>query len=169
MAAEIARPTSPAGFSLVEVMVVLLVVSVVLGMVGLGAGRLFSDSGRDADHQALQRLALAIERGSDLAQTKGQALRLELANGRYRFLTRDDFGHWVRVGNDALLAEREIPDGWRWLALKADGEFHAAPLQLHFYGEPVRFKLQIASDRSSYVVSGNSAGLVSWLDQPTTQ
>jgi len=169
MPAGIARPSSSAGFTLVEIMVVLVIVSIVMGMVGVGAGKIFLGSGRDADRQALQRLALAIERGSDLAQTRGQALRLDLAGGSYLFLTRDESGRWVRVGNDALLSEREIPDSWRWLKLQSDGELLAAPYHLYFYGEPVGFSLQLASDHSSYSVVGNSAGMVSWTDLQSVQ
>jgi type II secretion system protein H len=109
-----ARPCLPrpfGGFTLVEILVVLM-------LVGIAAGLIYAQLERDP-RQALERegrrLAGALEHAALLAQWKNETLGISASGGVYRF--------WLRA-SDA--------DGDRWRALSDDDTLqpHALPSPL---------------------------------------
>jgi general secretion pathway protein H len=101
-------PRRVAGFTLVELLVVILVI-------GLAAAVTYAQLERDP-RQALERegrrLAGAIEHASLLAQWKNRTLGLSAGGGSYRFWQRGatDAGEtWTELSDDDALAPRTLP------------------------------------------------------------
>lgn len=159
-----ARPTS--GFTLIEVMVVLVIVGISLTMIRLGGGVLDRVAGGDGTSatDAVRRLSLSAARANEMAQVRGRPMRIDLLAGAYRFYAMDSAGRWSPVEDDPLFAERTLPGEWRWVAASRDGVALEAPYRLHFGSEPVRFNMQLAAGAELFTVRGNSSGAVDWHD-----
>jgi type II secretion system protein H len=97
-----------AGFTLVELLVVILVI-------GLAAGITYAQFDRDP-RQALERegrrLAGALEHAALLAQWKNETVGVSAAGGSYRFWLRNAPGEmeqWLALTDDDVLAPRALP------------------------------------------------------------
>jgi general secretion pathway protein H len=96
------------GFTLVEILVVLIVI-------GLGAGIVYAQLESDP-RQALQReggrFAGALEHAALLAQWKNETLGVSANGSVYRFWRRgsdSDGEHWIALSDDDLLTPRSLP------------------------------------------------------------
>jgi len=96
------------GFTLVEILVVLL-------LIGIAAGLAFAQLDRDP-RQALERegrrLAGALEHAALLAQWKNETLGITASGSSYRFWRRGvdgDGERWVAVSDDEVLLPRVLP------------------------------------------------------------
>ncbi len=105
----------PAGFTLIELMVVLVIIGVMLGAVGL------SIRGADRSLQfEAERLAQLLSLAREEAQVRGAPIRLDADEQRFRFMIRRD-RQWQPILDDRDLRERpwegpttlqvERPDG----------------------------------------------------------
>ena len=99
---------SYAGFTLAEILVVILVI-------GLAAGITYAQFDRDP-RQALERegrrLAGALEHAALLAQWKNETLGVSAAGDGYRFWHRNGSGEmeqWLALSDDDVLAPRALP------------------------------------------------------------
>jgi type II secretion system protein H len=97
-----------AGFTLAEILVVIVVI-------GLAAGIIYAQLDRDP-RQALdregRRLAGALEHAALLAQWKNETIGISAAGGGYRFWRRGaaaDGERWVALSDDDVLAPRALP------------------------------------------------------------
>ncbi|MDF3035528.1 MAG: gspH [Paucimonas sp.] len=93
---------STAGFTLLELLVVLVIAGLTLGMVSLGS--------LQNDQQILQneaqRIALLFQLARDEAIVRNRPIAFESTSERYRFLIREDNG-WNPIAQDDMLRERE--------------------------------------------------------------
>jgi general secretion pathway protein H len=91
------------GFTLLELLVVLVIAGITLGLVSYNA--------MPSDQQALrgdaQRIALLLQLGRDEAIVRNRAIAFEAEADRYRFLLRED-NAWQVLSQDNLLREREF-------------------------------------------------------------
>ncbi|NCS65916.1 MAG: type II secretion system protein GspH [Hydrogenophilales bacterium CG03_land_8_20_14_0_80_62_28] len=96
--------TQVRGFTLIEVMVVLVIVAI---MAGLVAGNLRPDPGRAVAAEAwrLARLAERLDREANLS---GQVLALRWQPDGYRFLKRGDDGVWSDLASDSVYSPRRF-------------------------------------------------------------
>ncbi len=94
-----------AGFTLIEILVVLVVLSI-------GAGLVVANLERDPRRVAMteaRRLAGALEHASSLAQWTNRTLGVSVLPDGYRFWERGAEGRWVAVGDSDTLAPRTLP------------------------------------------------------------
>jgi type II secretion system protein H len=99
-----------AGFTLAEILVVLIVLGLAAGM---AYARLDSDPRQTIEREG-RRLAAAIEHAASLAQWRNQTLGVSAGGAGYRFWRRDhgaDGDRWVPLTDDDVLATRSLPDG----------------------------------------------------------
>ncbi|HUH93009.1 MAG TPA: prepilin-type N-terminal cleavage/methylation domain-containing protein [Casimicrobiaceae bacterium] len=98
-----------AGFTLAEVLVVLVVIGLAAG---LAYARLDADP-RQALEREARRLGGALEHAALLAQWKRQTLGISAAGTAYRFWRRDesqaDGPRWVALSDDDVLAPHALP------------------------------------------------------------
>jgi general secretion pathway protein H len=143
-----AAPTraAAAGFSLIELLVVLVIIGVVLAAVALSVGGSGDRALEDAARRAQARIGLACER----AVLGGHDIGFSLVDGRLRFGYLTPQG-WLpfTAGRGEELRERELGTGLE-LELHRDGERladedAAAPQLVCFAsGELTAFELQLA-------------------------
>jgi len=89
-----------AGFTLVEILIVMTIIGITLGMVSLNA---IPSPRQDLENEA-KRLTLLLQLARDEAIVRNRQVAFEATPERYRFLVRTDEG-WVPVTKDDLLRE----------------------------------------------------------------
>jgi type II secretion system protein H len=98
-----------AGFTLAEILVVLVVIGLAAG---LAYARLDIDPRQSLEREA-RRLGGALEHAALLAQWKQQTLGVSAAGTAYRFWRRDesqaDGPRWVALSDDEVLATHALP------------------------------------------------------------
>ncbi len=102
-----AAPQRTRGFTLVELLVVLLVIGLAAGLV---YARLESDPRRVLDNEA-RRLGAAMEHAAALAQWRNQVLGISAGDAGYRFWRREssvEGDRWVPLADDDVLLPRAL-------------------------------------------------------------
>lgn len=142
------------GFTLLELLVVLVIAGIVLGAVALNAmpgnGQLIQD---DA-----QRIALLLQAARDEAIVRNRAIAFEIDDQRYRFLIRQN-DNWQILTQDALLREREFrrtPLGVTLIPATSE----RLPLRIVFGREPVDkpFALRLTLGSHSATIQADGIG-----------
>lgn len=105
------RPGSR-GFTLIEVLVVVVIVGVISSVVLLSAGLIGTDRELQKD---TRRMSSLIELAADEAVLQGRDLGLEILRNGYRFVEFDPYlDQWHEVAGDELLRPRELADDHRF-------------------------------------------------------
>lgn len=98
----------PAGFTLVEILVVIVIVGTVVSIAMLSFGVLGND--RELQTEA-RRFVSLLELARDDATMQSREFGIELMTGSYRFVEYDSLaGRWVEVPGDDTLRLRALPD-----------------------------------------------------------
>lgn len=147
------------GFTLIEVLVVLAIVSVVATGVSLSV-----ESLRQQDTtREVERLRLVLEATAERARTRGQPLAFELLADGYRFSRLDTDGRWYPLEDGPLFSERTFPSGMGWADLRSD---RAHGQRLVFSQRAPRFVLDIAIDGTRVRLTGDPTGAVRTPGRP---
>lgn len=93
------------GFTLIELVVVLLIITIILGMVGVQLTRDESDIVREE----AQRLALVLQNAQQQAILEGRPYAFALTDAGYRFMRLGDKNRLVPIEADEILAPRRLP------------------------------------------------------------
>ncbi|WP_420799549.1 type II secretion system minor pseudopilin GspH [Noviherbaspirillum sedimenti] len=96
--------TPQRGFTLLELLVVLVVVGIMLGFVTLNA----MPSQRQALQNEAQRIALLLQLARDEAIVRNRPIAFEVDQYRYRFWMRNEDNAWQPIEKDDMLREREF-------------------------------------------------------------
>ena len=144
-AARVAR-----GFTLVEVLVVLIVI-------GLGAGLITLGMGHDSAgvlRQESERLRGALEHAAQLAQWRRATLVWEADPGGYRFLSANLEGLWQEEADDTL-SRHAFPEAMRLRATGPAGDAAPPRLVLRASGRNDPYALIIESAAGSWTINGD--------------
>lgn len=97
------------GFTLIEVMVVLLIMGLATGAVMLSFS---GESGRDLLIKQSQRLQVVFNMASDYAvlNQRQLGLRVEANKNHYYFMYLDEEQEWKKLEFDATFGEHQLPD-----------------------------------------------------------
>lgn len=97
------------GFTLIEILVVVIIVATVSGIALMSIGLIGDDRELDTERQ---RLASLIQVAQDEATLQGREFGLELMTSTYRFVEFDPLtAQWSEVPGDDLFRSRELPEG----------------------------------------------------------
>ncbi len=142
------------GFTLLELLVVLVIVGITLGAVVLNA----TPNQRQLLYNEAQRIALLMQLARDEAIVRNQAIAFESDNTRYRFLIRQG-NEWQPLRGDELLRERRYR--LTPLRLRLDSASSSQlPLRVVFCREPVdrTFTLTLSTDTTHVVIRADGIG-----------
>jgi general secretion pathway protein H len=98
-----------AGFTLLEVMLVLLIMGLATGAVVLSYS---GENGPELLKKQTQRLQVVFNMASDFAvlNQRQLGLRVENANNSYYFMYQDEEQEWQKLELDSTFAEHQLPD-----------------------------------------------------------
>lgn len=149
------RAARTRGFTLVELLVVMVIIGLTLGMATLNA---IPSPRQDLDKEA-QRLALLLQLARDEAIVRNRLVAFEANGDRYRFMVRGDAG-WEPVTRDDLLREREFKNSPLQLILEPVGTGNPDMLRITFGREPVDrpFVLTMAKGGNTVAIRADGVG-----------
>lgn len=147
------------GFTLVELLVVLVVIGIALGMVTV---QLMPDE-RAVLRDEAGRLALLLENAGMEARANGRSLAWSGEQSHYRFWNKNDYNDWVRIGSGNAFRPRDLPQGIAIGAVTVEDRplETGERLSLGSAGFTLPFRIQLRGESGSAAVVGNSTGKVS--------
>jgi general secretion pathway protein H len=143
------------GFTLVELMVVMVIIGITLGLATLNA----MPSPRQDLQKEAQRIALLLQLARDEAIVRNRLVTFEADPQRYHFLVRNET-RWDPIVGDDMLREREFKNAPLQLVLEPPSAGAANPLRITFGREPVDkpFVLTLASGDDSVAIRADGVG-----------
>jgi general secretion pathway protein H len=145
----------PRGFTLLELLVVLVIVGLTLGFVSVNM--------MQSDEQALQneaqRVALLMQLARDEAIVRNRPIAFEADSERYRFLIREESA-WKTLAQEDLLREREFKRTPVALSITPSSAGESNPLRIVFGREPVDkpFLLTLSVGSASVAIRADGIG-----------
>ena len=113
------RPKSVAGgFTLIEILVVILLMVIVLGMVGLSIGR---DESRAVREEA-ERLSAVLNSVREEAIMQAQIVAVRFDAGSYAFERLNQEREFEEIEGDSLMRARALPPEMEFSAVSLDGQ-----------------------------------------------
>jgi general secretion pathway protein H len=143
------------GFTLVEIMVVMVIIGITLGLVSVNA--------IPSPHQNLQaeasRIALLLQLARDEAIVRNRLVAFEADGVHYRFIVRNE-NNWEPVTKDDLLRERAFKGGPVTLLIDPASAGTGNPMRITFGREPVDkpFVLTMAVGEDSVAIRADGVG-----------
>jgi general secretion pathway protein H len=143
------------GFTLLELLVVMVIAGVMLGMVSFNA----MPSPRQALENEARRIALLLQLARDEAIVRNSPVAFEADSERYRFLVRTN-QTWQAIEKDDLLREREFKRTPILLQIDPPLPPGAGPMRIVFGREPVDkpFLLTLAADEAQVAIRADGVG-----------
>lgn len=143
------------GFTLLELLVVLVIVGLVLGFVSINA----IQSEQQALQKEAQRIALLLQLAREEAIVRNRPIAFEADSNSYRFLVRDE-EEWHALPQDDLLRERSFPRPPVTLTMSPARPAEDGPLRIIFGREPVDkpFVLTLSSNEASVAIRADGIG-----------
>ncbi|MFL6648467.1 MAG: GspH/FimT family protein [Sulfurifustis sp.] len=146
------------GFTLIEVVVVLLILSIILGLASMRLTRDESDVLRDE----ARRLALVLQNAQQQAILEGRPYAFQFVDGGYRFLTPDKNGKLVPIQVDELLAPHRLPRPLAIAPSQPHGKMNERndPILFDPSGEFPAFTIVLTADNLVWYVQGMNDGKI---------
>ena len=102
------RASKPmSGFTLIEIMVVLLIVAITIGMIGVNLQR--GDNNRVQEEA--DRIVILLQAAREEAILQGQVFAVQFTKNGYRFLRLSNKGKLELLEKDDVLSPRSLQDG----------------------------------------------------------
>jgi general secretion pathway protein H len=144
---------SRAGYTLIEVLVVVAVIAIAAGFVAVN---LQGDDRKSVEREAA-RLAGALEFAAALAQWRSETLGFSADGPGYRFWRRGSDNRWSALRDEEALAQRTLPAQWSVSSISYAGAPVAANVIVPFRpsGRNEPYALALSSPAWTLVVAGD--------------
>jgi general secretion pathway protein H len=154
--------TMGSGFTLIEILVVLVVIGIVLVIAQVN---LMPDDRRVLDEEA-DRMALLFELANDTAATRSLSLSWAITPQGYAFSRQDERGNWVQQGLIDELRARTLPEGVRIVGLNVQHQVVPLTERLLFSpsGVGTAFEIALALKQYRVRIISNPIGRV-WVEK----
>lgn len=152
-----------AGFTLLELMVVLVIVGISLGLVTPNLMK----NDDDLLKEESMRLVALMEYATDTASSQGHWLAWSQTVSGYRFLQRDeDKSIWQPITTDEVLRERKLPEGMRIATVNNQQAAVIAKSMIALSPSGIQspFQIELIVGKTRRVVRGNILGKVEMLN-----
>ena len=156
-ARAVRKPARQAGFTLLELMVVLVLIGIIFGFAVLSFG---GDKLAEAMERETRRLVALISLANDEAVIRGDEIAILFTDTGYSFLILGPDGWGVAPETDRLLKEYQLPPGVRLILeveddvpelTQADEKGTSSPqVFILSSGEVTPFTVTLQSDQSQY-------------------
>ena len=145
------------GYTLIEVLVVVVIVGIAAGTIGLG----FRGAQARAVRFESERLALLIQAAQEESLLRNEPLVLRLDRASYAFLSLDSEGHYVPMKDD-LLNRHAFPSGISIENVAIEGQSASDSAQINFsqIGEHPAFQLTLRDDKNRWTVDCAANGQI---------
>ncbi|MGB7543010.1 MAG: GspH/FimT family pseudopilin [Burkholderiales bacterium] len=145
------------GFTLIEIMVVVLILAVAVGLIGVNLGRGETDRVREE----ADRLVLLLQAARERAILDGQVLAVQFFSDGYRFLQLDARGRLTPIAGDDVLSQRRLPEGVQ-LTAAAESALPGSDAGLLFEPSGVlpEFTLSLRSGAAVWQAQGTADGKI---------
>ncbi len=149
---------SGSGFTLIEMLVVVMIMGLLLGLVSV----ITRPDARGLLRIEAERLAQLIELAASEASLTGRAVGWTASESTYRFWNSPDGSSWSEIRNNDLLRERTLPAGMTISGLRVENMRSQDAMRLEFtpYAPPSFFTIELSSGADHYVVRSAAAGSV---------
>ena len=143
------------GFTLLELLVVIVIAGITLGIVSFNA----MPSDKQSLQTEAQRIGLLMQTARDEAIVRNQPVAFEADQQHYRFLVRNE-GVWQSITQDDMLREREFKRAPMLLSVSPATTEQTNPLRIVFGREPVDkpFVLTLSSGDASAAIRADGIG-----------
>jgi general secretion pathway protein H len=154
-------PGSTRGFTLIEVLVVMLIMGLI---VGLASAIVRPDDGGLLRVEA-DRLAQLLDLAASEARLSGNPMAWTADATGYRFWRESPDGEWSEVRDSDLLRARKVPQGMLIGGLKIENTPARGSMRLEFvpYRSALSFTIELSLGAARDTVSGDPVGEVSVL------
>jgi general secretion pathway protein H len=151
----IRQPRLAKGFTLLEMLVVIVIAGIMLGLVSFNA----IPGERQVLQNDAQRVALLLQLARDEAIVRNRQVAFEADADHYRFLVRDDNGEWKPMSDDEMFREREFKHPVN-LSINPPLSENAQGFRIVFGREPVDkpFVLTLSSGDASIAIRADGIG-----------
>lgn len=152
------------GFTLLELLVVLLIIGVIVSFAGLSVGQ---HSSRTLQDEA-ERIHSLLRIASEESVLQGRELALQLTRKDYRFMVSDG-QKWLPIEDDTMMRAREFPPSLEIQlqveGVKADFSDEEKPPRIFILSSsemtPFVLTLRMADADETYQIEGNLNGKLS--------
>lgn len=146
------------GFTLMEILIVLVIIGITVGLVQLNA---MPDDAETLKMEA-NRVGLLMEQAANEARASGRTHACIITETGYIFQVKDDEGQW-KATTDDILRPRKWPEDLIVRSIQIDGQ-HAAPGQRILFsssGYNSVFVIHFLLNEERRTISGTTTGRVS--------
>ncbi len=144
------------GFTLLELLVVMVIAGITLGLVSFNA----MPSERQVLQNEAQRVALLLQLARDEAIVRNRPVAVDIDGYGYRFWIRDDNKTWVPFTGDDMLRERQFNRAPLGVSIDPPTVERGQTLRIVFGREPVDrpFALSFSMGNSQSVIRADGIG-----------
>jgi general secretion pathway protein H len=152
-------PHASRGFTLIEILVVIVIISILLALVRVN----FAQDDKALLTDEANRLAALLQHAQDEAMVSGKSIAWSANDASYQFWQLDKEGKWAAQEDDEVLRQRAFPAAIEWGEIKVNGSPVKLAERLIFTAAGINapFEIKLRFKGREVAVRGDAVGRVS--------